>query len=215
MLDFVKDKFHTNKRITIRHPFVFDVKNFANREESAHRIVSISRLAMTKRTHITLNIAERLHRDCIFYIYGHEGGMYHWQNLKDHPAKELCRWPGRFKHYTDALSDCGFMIDLTFFQSGKYHSGGRTQYTVLEAIDCGVIPIGFDLWKWKGGYEGVWLPDPKKISRSYFYDDENYANIIRNSKYDFKVAQRNRDRMKEVCSLENIGNQFKRLFESL
>jgi hypothetical protein len=209
----VMDTYQHKRSVVIRHPFEFSGKH-SNKSKYHHNITSHSKLASSKHSGEVLTLASML-PGYSFQLYGEEKGFYWFGHIKDHPHLGAAQMMGRHDDYHSALDDAAFVIDLTWFASGKVVAGGRTQYTILEAIDKGCIPIGFPCWQWDGGYDGVWLKAPYKVKNKMQYDFESWVETISNYKYDYGVALTNLRRMKKISNLEAIGNQFKHEIERL
>lgn len=219
--EYVDDNFNYKKLYTIRHPFEFNDKNFKNRINEQNRIISTARIASTKRTGLLLdiskNISELKSRKQIT-IAGKESGIYWYHSIKDHPNREFANFIGSYDSYWNVMNNFSFAIDLTLFRSScknKYISGGRTQYTILEAIDCGLIPIGFDIWRWDEGYNGIWLNTPDLKKNKITFDPQEYAEVINDAKYCFDVALDNREKMKKISDLKIIGREIEKVIKDI
>lgn len=216
-MDYVKRAYPNGKIYAgIRHPWEFKEEQFEDRSSFKNVIANTARFAGTKRSDIILEIASRL-RKKKFILASREKGVYWYRKIKDHPLRKHATFYGEagYKHHYDVLKGAGFMIDLTYFWTKEGISGQRTQFTSLEAINCGCIPINFENWRWKDGYEGVWLPEPKKEGGRFAYKIDEYVEIIKRAKYDFELAKYNYNQMKKTQDYKVIGKELKRLFDNL
>lgn len=214
ILSLIKEENKFKKLVSIDYPFDFDDKHFENKSKYANTISAPARIASCKRTHLILDVAEILHGKKKFLIAGYEGGLYWYRQIKEHPNRKYVEFIGGYKDFTFPYENSAFAIDLTYLQ--RY---GRVQqckqYVFLESISCGNIPILFDFWRYDGGFEAVWLPSPKKEGRSIVFNVKEYAEIIRDFKYDFDMAVENKRLLKKELSVEKIGNQYKDEFNKL
>ena len=216
-------KTHISQTLYYKHcvylalPFKFDDKNFSDKSVYDRNIICPSRIGSVKKTNVVLEIAEKLYGKKEFFVTGKEVGTYWYFQLREHPSKQFVKIVGEYTDFRDIYRDVAFGIDLTYPQRGGLVTRDKIQYTGIEMVDCGVIPIGFDAWKSteNDGYDGVWLPDPEKIGRKMVFDVKKYAEIIESHEYNFKTAKRNREILKKRCDLQTIGKDYKYWFEKI
>jgi hypothetical protein len=212
ILWWIAKHFHHRHLHRINHPFFFVDSNFRNKKSFDKNIASTTRIAKAKHQEIVLEIASYL-KDYMVSIYSSTDVPFYSDVLRKHTQHDLVKWIGQYSSYSEALAQQAFAIDLCIWESGGAASGARTQYSILEAIDCGCIPIGFDIWQYDGGYDGIWLPTPSLGGTGLSFTPEKYADIISSYKYDFEVAIENKRRMKEQCDPALIGQQLKTILE--
>lgn len=219
LTSYVAKNFRSKRTVCIRHPFEFNDEFFEDKTPHRNNVASTARIAGSKRTDMILKMAHRSKKK--FEIWSAEKGIYWYHQIKCAPEYDPSYFKGEHGSYVGIpynvpYEENAFCIDLTLFSYGKLYDGGRTQYSTLEAIDCGLIPIGFDVWKegWDDCYDGVWLPAPKKNGNRYVWELDEYLRIIDGSRYEYDMAVDNRERMKEICDLEKIGTEVRELLES-
>lgn len=202
-------------------PAEFDDENFKDRSRWENRIISSGRMCSQKKTNIVLEIAQQLAGKKLFLITGEEAGTFWYFSIREHPGRKCVQFIGEYTDFREIYYlDAAFGIDLSYQCDRKgLISRNKIHYTGIEMVDCGVIPIGFDNWKPKRGgergYDGIWLPSPKKIGRKMVFDVEACAKLIENYKYDFSVATRNREILKKRCDLRTVGEEYKHHFEKI
>jgi|ADurb_H2B_02_Slu_FD_contig_71_285720_length_6075_multi_2_in_0_out_0_6 hypothetical protein len=209
MFEHITEKMKFKKLKYIGHPFEF-TDSFCNKKDYKDWIASSARFAGCKNNDKVLQIADTIYPDKKFNVWGEEKGIYWFRAIKDSPFREKSIFRGRYTDYREIYKDSAFGIDLSYIHSGKFVDGNRTQYTVIEAIDCGAIPIGFDVWKSEGGYDGVWLPSPHKKGNRIIYDLEAASEIIRKAEYSYDMAKHNYDTLSEKCDYRVIAEHFKK-----
>jgi hypothetical protein len=198
----------------IRHPFSFDHPElFKDKTPYKNKVCSTSRIAGAKRTHLVLQLANECEKD--FEIWSAEKGVYWYHTIKSSHIYDPSFFYGAWEEHGRPYHENAFCIDLTLFAYKGMYDGERTQYSILDAIESGCIPIGFDCWRWDDGYEGVWLPSPKKNGNKFIWEFELYKEIIDSAEYDFEMAQRNLLKIMDMCNIVKIGEEFKQLLLSI
>lgn len=213
-LSLIKEENKFKKLVYIDHPFEFDDKWFADRSEHKDIILSPTRIASCKRVHLVLDVARILHGKKKFLIAGREEGIYWYETIKEHPNRTCATFVGEYEDVASLYQSSAFAMDMTYlYRYGRVQT--CKQFTLLESIGCGNMPIIFDNWKHKDGFRAIWLPLPERKGNRIIFDAERYAEIVRNSKYDFEVVKENREFLKKEHDLEKIGNQYKEEFRRL
>lgn len=216
-IELIKSKMSVEKVYTINHPFVFEDKYFVNKKKYSKNIISCSRFASTKHIDTILDIAVKLEKKKIEFNCS-EGGMYFYNFQKKHNYSYYVNNTkgNKYKHYSEPYSESAFGIDLSAYFSGKLLDGGRTQYCQIECIACGSIPIVFDCWKFKDGYEGIYLNNPYKDGNKIIIDIEDSIKKIEKAKYSYDMAMYNYEKIKKYCDIKTVCEQFdKGLKESI
>jgi hypothetical protein len=211
LLKKIEEKLNFDSIELIRHPFDFDTGTFEDKTKWRNYISSNSRMTSIKKTHIMLDVAARLGNKAIT-VYGREKGLYWYNTLSKHPNKNAVMWGGEFGHWSEPFREAAFGIDLAFYFAEGLSEGKRTQWTTIEAIACGAIPIGFDTWRWENGYDGIWLPSPDKIGAKFNYDLDGYAEAIESCEYEFDMAVSNLESMRNHCDPNRVGKDYLELF---
>ena len=111
--------------------------------------LSISRIDFHKNIHLMLdaNRKVRAQRDKID-IFGSENRMYtRFQIMPKYPewVQGGTRFPKEFGNAAKLCRNYVFMCDMTVLP----HDGGGTQYTFMEAMDAGTIPILHEKWTFR------------------------------------------------------------------
>jgi len=208
MLSLVEKEHKFKKLVYIDHPFEFDDKRFVDKSQYEDVIVSPSRIAYCKRTHHILDMAKILHDKKRFFVAGHEGGIYWYRMIKEHPNKKYVTFVGEYEDFAKLYQNAAFAIDLMYLY--RYGCVQKSkQFIFFESIDCGSMPIVFDIYKRPEDFEAIWLPTPERKGRSAVFDVEKYAEIISKSRYDFGALERSRNILKEKHNLEKIGSRYK------
>ena len=215
MFTFIVQTSKFKDLVYIGHLFEFDDENFKDKSQYHKRIVNSARIGSSKKTNVVFEIARELEGKRKIFVTGEEQGTYWYFGLREHPDKKYVEFTGEYTDFREIYKDVAFGMDLSWFRKGNLLSRSRTQYTVIEAVDCGVIPIGFDVWRSENGYEGIWLPSPKKEGRRTIFDAKKYAEIIGNFEYDFDMAKRNREFLKKHCDPRTVGERFKHFLDKL
>jgi hypothetical protein len=208
MNDHITKTMKFNKLVYIGHPFEF-TNSLENKEKYKDWVASSARFAGCKNNDLVLQMSDSIFPDKKFNIWGEEKGIYWYHAIKNSPYREKSVFRGRYTDYKEIYKDSAFGIDLTYIHSGSFVDGNRTQYTVIEAVDCGVIPIGFDVWKSENGYDGIWLPSPSKKGNRIVFDEEKIFEIVKNSEYDWDMAINNFKKLSDLCDYKKIGLKFK------
>ena len=209
MFEHIKSNMKFKKLVYIGHPFEF-TESLSDKTEYKDWIASSARFAGCKNNDKVLEIADAINPHKKFNIWGEEKGIYWFRAIKNSPFRNHSVFRGRYTDYREIYKDSAFGIDLTYIHNGKFVDSNRTQYTVIEAIDCGSIPIGFEVWKSEGGYEGVWLPSPTKNGNRIIYDINSMCEIIKNAHYSYDMAKYNYDLLSSLCDYRVIAGEFKR-----
>jgi len=213
-LSLVKEEHKFERLVHIDHAFEFDDRRFTDKSEYKNTILSPTRIASCKRTHLVLDIAKALYDKKRFFIAGREEGIYWYRVIKEHPNKAYATFVGEYENVDFLYQKSAFALDMTcLYRNGRVQS--CKQFTLLESIDCGSMPIIFDNWKREGEFRAIWLPLPERKGRSIIFDVERYVEIIKNSKYDFEITKEDRELLKKKHDLEKIGNQYKEEFVRL
>lgn len=215
MMDSLRLNFRSKHIYCVRHPFKFDDSLFKDRSEFSNNVCSSSRIAGAKRTDIILKLATISEKN--ISIWSAEKGVYWYHAIKTSPLYDQKYFRGAWVEQGEPYLESAFCIDLTLFlySKGDLFDGNRTQYSIIEAIESGSIPIGFDCWKYPEGYEGIWLPTPKRKGRKLIWEIEKYNEIINSAEYDFEMAKRNKQRLSEACEYSKIGWKVKNIFQGL
>jgi len=214
MLSLIREENKLKKLVHIDHPFEFDDRRFADRSEYGNIILCPARIASCKRTHLIFEIAKMLHGKRKFLIAGREDGIYWYRQIKDHPDRGYVTFVGEYEDVASLYQNSAFAIDMAYLYRHEQVQKSK-QFTLLESIDCGNMPIIFDSYQYEGGFSAVWLPLPERKGNRIIFDTERYAEIIGNSKYDFGVVKESRELLKKEHDLEKIGNQYKEEFRRL
>lgn len=215
VMELIEKEHKFKKLVAIGRAFDFKDEYFEDKSEYGDVIVSPSRFACCKHNNTILDIAKILRGERVFLMAGYEKGIYWYRAIKEHSNRGCAAFIGGYDDFVVPYSCSAFGIDLTYIQRGKYVNRGHRQHTQIETIACGNIPIVYDVWNYPPTFEAVWLPSPKKEGRKRVYHVEECADIIRGSKYDFDMAVRNRELLKEMLDMEKVGNQYKAEFEEL
>ncbi len=215
MIDACNAKLPDSIPFEIAYPFVFDNSLLKDKTEFSKVIISPARIASQKGTAKILDIAARLD-DFEFKISGLRSGVYWYYALKNHPhySGKNVEWLDAQPRNTPAYSTAGYSIDMTSFWWNRTLEGERAQYTTLESINHGCIPITWMHWN-NSLWHGINLPSPKKIGAKFVYDLDDCVRMIREHKYSFEEANDNFNRIKAKQSHEIIGKQYIQLFRSI
>jgi len=213
VINYVCGVLKSKKHVSINHPFYFDGQYLQDKRKYDTAVASAARFTNAKKIHIVMDIALKSSKK--YFLYGNEKGIYWYRMLSMHGAKNVVKFMGSYVHYLDPYQDCAFGIDLTLFHKHGVFDGMRDQYTTLEGINCGVIPICFDVWRYPNGFDAVWLDTPKADGRSLQFEIDRYAGAIDTYKYSFDIAQSNYHLMKEFCDPLNVALQYRKLFQSI
>ena len=199
-----------NRVAFIPHPYLFREELFADRSAVGKVVLSSARIDSPKKTAWILEMlkVERLREAKKFIMSGAESGVYWFRAIKPHPMYLKAEWLGAHTQddYPELHARAGFVIDLSWLACRRTGllSGGRTQYTTLQAVECGNVPVGFEVWR-SPSYDGVWLPNPTKKGAGFKFDAEASAEILASAEYDFELAQQNLRVAKEIHDIGRIG----------
>lgn len=200
-------------KIVIPLPYQFKKEYLTDRTKFSKTIASPARISSFKGTGKVLDLAKELPK-FKWLIRGKREGLFWGHNLRLHPHVEgkNLSWIGDPEFYMDAYKDAAFAIDLTLLWYQCLLEGQRAQYSTLESVNSGLIPI---TWKhWDSGYwKGIFLPSPVK-KRSIRYNDEAYITQLKGIKYDWNLAKKNYNAMRRVHDYEFILPQYMSLFKT-
>lgn len=209
MISLIEEEHRFKKLVYIDYPFEFDDERFLNKSEYENTILSPSRIASCKRTHIILDVARMLYGKKKFIIAGREDGIYWYRVIRECPNKKYATFVGEYDDFVSLYKNSAFAIDLMYlYKYGRVQKS--KQYTFFECIDCGTMPIAFDTYKRSEDFEAVWLPAPERKGNRVIFEVERYVEIIENSKYNFGALKEGREFLKRKHNLEEIGNRFKK-----
>jgi len=199
----------------VERPFEFKAEDFEDKSAYKNTITSSARFACCKHNDLVLDIAKILYPQKRFLMAGYEKGVYWYRAVKEHSNREYVCFIGGYEDFTQPFLAAAFAIDLSYIRKGEFLNRGGKQYTHIEAIACGCIPIVFDIWRHPESFEAIWLPAPTREGNRIIFDIERYAEIIGKSVYDFNMAVKNRKIVEKRCNLRTVGEHYKRLFESI
>jgi len=159
----------------IPHPYVPMLKK--NNNKNSLGAVSISRIDYDKNIDIIVKANNLLDENLRVEIFGEPNELYiyrklnEWDSFKKDDPTSMYRghFPKDFNFIRDLLSSKRFVVDM----STIHQDGGGTQYTFLEAIDCGCILILNS--KWVNSNFSVWRDGVNCIS---VQNEVELANVL-------------------------------------
>ena len=131
-------------------PHPYERQSLIFSHERSVLAVSTSRIDFDKNTIMLLDANRLLPEDKRIKIYGFENRIYtRFKVVPDYPEWEQskCKYPREHDAASKILRDAKYMVDMTVIKG----DGGGTQYTTLEAIDVGTIPVLHEEWIMPGG----------------------------------------------------------------
>lgn len=131
--------------VFIPHPYVRHDRNAPQRSRP-RLAVSIARTSAVKNSHWILEANMHLKEPERVELCGDVNRM--WWNFNvskkypDYPYPATAGFPRRFGAAVDICKPFQIMVDLTIFKD----DGGGTQYSLLEAMDAGAVPVMTKDW---------------------------------------------------------------------
>lgn len=130
----------------VPHPYVRVMGAAAGLPSPRKHAVSIARTSAVKNSHWILEANETLPAKLKVELFG-EVNRFWWNfNVKPkHPEWAMPKAAGFPRLYGEAVRICAgfnYMVDMTIFKN----DGGGTQYSLLEAMDAGTVPIMSSAW---------------------------------------------------------------------
>jgi hypothetical protein len=215
----IQKYFKYKRLLQINLPFVFP-ENTVNFIKDDKLIVSPSRIDALKRTTWILEIANILGKEFSFSIFGNETGLYWFRAVKASPFYKKELFKGAYSDFTEIYKNSAFAIDLSFHKDSVWKNSwidrGKLQYTTIEMISQGVIPVVFD--SWFVGIEKFYyigLSDPIIKGNTWIINIPEWVDKIRSAKYDEGKARINIEILKRYYSLEKIAPKYKEIFEEI
>lgn len=190
---------HVKSGYFIPHPYV---RVAVNSDVTRNRMaLSIARTSAVKNSHWILEANDRLPEQRRVVLYGEVNRMWWNFNVRkkwpDRPIPETAKFPRTYGTAVKLCTQYHLMVDLTIFKN----DGGGTQYSFLEAMDGGAVPVmtkdwcsypgparnfGFQVENAEELYEllasygkGAPRGHNKQVTAAHEYRQANYAYIAR------------------------------------
>lgn len=168
--------------VFIPHPYVRIVKNDM-RQRTLHA-VSIARISAVKNSLWILEANEELPNELRVELAGSLNRF--WWNFSvkpKHPEWKMPDGKGFPREAGAGVRACvgyQYMVDLTIFKD----DGGGTQYSFLEAMDAGAVPVMTADWcSYKGVARKLGFQIEKKEDLAYFLSDDSSERLAQIAAY--------------------------------
>lgn len=136
-----------SKNVTfIPHPYLRTRANDVRTGAVRRHAVSVARTSAVKNTHWVFEANEKLPEALRVDLRGEVNRMWWNFNVKQKyphtPYPDKAGFPREWGAAAKICADFNYMVDLTIFKD----DGGGSQYSLLEAMDAGAVPIMTTDW---------------------------------------------------------------------